>query len=526
MIEYTALAVLAMLAILVMGSYVVRSINAYFKSSEDTIDESYSEILLQSNRGVEGMNCRCDIFEEADHCGPHGEVNCQPYEIAVHYQCEPEGPACPKYWGCKYAREACCGDDGDCNDDDPDHPCPYGQRAYFTNCKNEPVAYYCDDDPECLKHCNPIDLPHNDGPEGNPDYTQWCMINDEPAGPRPPGLRQDTNVVYVTPGQCTGIMCEAECYPPFAPRSGSGRAKTNCTCPLPEVVVPGNSMCCHPDAIYDAQKDFCVYNISDFFTHNYPSSGTVWAFFSPRPNVSIDAMGARTRTKDTAGGKHPITELDFTSYIFFRNPPSILEWYFVGGNIQTGAPIHTCFNYSWNCIQWGPVVLKINYDFNSNILTWVEHDSNSWIEIPNSPNSGSANVPLNTWQVIHDQYTPGADANRNFPYPFNPPVLNISGNGSSLANLSNPEITGLINNLGGGYKTYAHDYGWMQIRVWVRIRGISTNYYEAEIFQQYGSCGEECGYSSVNVPLSIVFSEQAVRLSNPTLPDSFFADYP
>ena len=477
MIEYTALAVLAMLAILVMGSYVVRSINAYFKSSEDTIDESYSEILLQSNRGVEGMNCRCDIFEEADHCGPHGEVNCQPYEIAVHYQCEPEGPACPKYWGCKYAREACCGDDGDCNDDDPDHPCPYGQRAYFTNCKNEPVAYYCEEDASCRHHCNPIDLPHNDGDRPNPDYTQWCMIDGMPAGPRPRGLLEDTDVVYVDEGECTGIPCEAECLDPLVRRIGQSRSSgySICDCPFDEI-FKGTRLCCHKKSIYNETSDYCVYGEEILNHDNIPSDQIHEVHTLPvANNGSIGAIGYRTPRVSYNTGYPFYKRLHFSSYIYFRNPKDAplekLEWYYAGQMcehtmLQDPTPGDNVFDYD------EPQIIHFEYDLNTNMLTWSYHNPYPWSD------NGSAHVPWSSsYQVVL--------------------------------------LYRLVHQSG-------IDERWIQVQIDPPSR--RTNYYIVTTDVRYMTNYKDY-QAPFFLPFAVVFSEQAIRLNNPGLDENFYDDY-
>jgi Flp pilus assembly pilin Flp len=48
-IEYASIAILIILGILVIGPYVVRSVNAYFKTAEEQAHESFREEIQQAD---------------------------------------------------------------------------------------------------------------------------------------------------------------------------------------------------------------------------------------------------------------------------------------------------------------------------------------------------------------------------------------------------------------------------------------------------------------------------------------------
>lgn len=48
-LEYSAIAMLVIVGILAMGPYVVRSVNAYFKSAEEQAHASFREDIQQAN---------------------------------------------------------------------------------------------------------------------------------------------------------------------------------------------------------------------------------------------------------------------------------------------------------------------------------------------------------------------------------------------------------------------------------------------------------------------------------------------
>ncbi len=72
-----------------MGSYIIRSINAHFRSLDDGIKDSFSEELVQAPRqGFDIATCDCSGLHPTPTCG--GPL-CQPNERLFTQECEPPG---------------------------------------------------------------------------------------------------------------------------------------------------------------------------------------------------------------------------------------------------------------------------------------------------------------------------------------------------------------------------------------------------------------------------------------------------
>jgi len=235
-IETTALAVLAIIALLVMSSYVTRGINAYFKTGEDTIKDSFHETMLQSGQ-LAGPECTCDE-EVSDDCGVGP---CTSSQELVSFVCSP--PECPvpaSY--CRINRNKCCRESDDC----AAHGCGNGQRAFRTSCPDEtPATYECETDNDCLECCDTV-VP---GIIYNPNLAEYCDAeDDDPVCPL--SLKGDyaylanTGFTFVEDhvdgdpsagNGCTGAPCEIICKDPMKPIAGGAAAPRGaiCDCPFP-----------------------------------------------------------------------------------------------------------------------------------------------------------------------------------------------------------------------------------------------------------------------------------------------------
>ena len=80
-LEYVSMAVLVMLGVLVMGTYVTRSINAYFKNTDDAVEDSLLEEILPAHN-IYGPGCTCGIPIEGA-CGDP----CRPWEKQMTPNC-------------------------------------------------------------------------------------------------------------------------------------------------------------------------------------------------------------------------------------------------------------------------------------------------------------------------------------------------------------------------------------------------------------------------------------------------------
>ena len=221
-LETTALAVLAMTALLAMGTYAVRSINAYFKLSEDTVEDSQSETMLQAPWGDE-TPCFCDLPEE----GVCGEEPCNPWQKKFAYICNAECVNPPEFI-CVDARADCCeAQELGC----AESGCGNRERAWDISCDGEEPLIECRYDPECRFSCQPEELQY---------FAEWCKVNGSPVGPAPEELTGHLPVTYVEdgpPDACTGALCEVICKDPLVPLENG------------EVVERGSACDCPPDYI-------------------------------------------------------------------------------------------------------------------------------------------------------------------------------------------------------------------------------------------------------------------------------------
>ncbi len=88
-IEYATIATLVILGIVIMGPYVIRAINAHFRSLDDGIKDSFSEELVQAPRqGFDIATCNCPGLHSTPTCG--GSL-CKPNERLYTQECQPPG---------------------------------------------------------------------------------------------------------------------------------------------------------------------------------------------------------------------------------------------------------------------------------------------------------------------------------------------------------------------------------------------------------------------------------------------------
>ncbi len=264
-IESTTLGVLSIIALLVMSTYVTRSINAYFKTTEDTLKDSIAEDLLQSER-AESPECDCSN----EIVGECGGGDCDDSQELVSYTCTPEGCGHRPPW-CRTNRPRCCYEEGDCME----NGCPNGTKYIRTSCENEPLTYICDKDEECKICCNPQE------PMG-----PWCPMDGETNPACPSSLTAVKDVRYVGNDitDCGAYVpqevCDAVCTPPLIPAVAEGSELTyayGCACP------PGYHQTTNDDGeivcefIYDCQLRGISYYSSDQNSTCLTNYGTQYA---------------------------------------------------------------------------------------------------------------------------------------------------------------------------------------------------------------------------------------------------------
>lgn len=72
-IEYTLITALVMVGIFVMGPYLIRSVNSYFKFTEDSVEDSFREDIKQApTTGFSFPSCECDPPQ--GQCGTGGGI--------------------------------------------------------------------------------------------------------------------------------------------------------------------------------------------------------------------------------------------------------------------------------------------------------------------------------------------------------------------------------------------------------------------------------------------------------------------
>jgi len=219
-LEYLSIAVLVGLGVLIMGSYVVKAINAYFKTTDDTLEDSFLEEQLPHQNDL-GPGCVCaPSLNNGCAAG-----DCEAWQVEMVPQCNPPGCAGGPY--CVTDRETCCSPrDIGCRM----HGCLNGYMAVDVSCVGfEPPLYTCDFRAACKLECS----------QDKPDYfSQWCDLGGvEPAGYAPASMTTSHVTTYVYPGECDGITyCQAECSAPYMPQDKDA--------------IAGNEFCgCPPDTI-------------------------------------------------------------------------------------------------------------------------------------------------------------------------------------------------------------------------------------------------------------------------------------
>ncbi len=246
-LEYLTIITLVTVGILVMSPYVIRSINAYFKTGDDAVEDSFSEEFKQAPQtGVTLPGCDCPEWDEcvpnspgcritkgcgtSSPCGrreEHWQRVCTPTGCEVDlirfginlpmFECRPNTTDAGFQWCCEdwFFNMEC---QGGLQDPDgaggpllgkccsvnairaPGGRCPDGQvaRKRFCGEANFP-QYDCLQDPGCIFQC--------------------MGVLDEDADPCDPGWNRDLvssmAIKHVDPGGCTGRKCQAECHPGY-----------------------------------------------------------------------------------------------------------------------------------------------------------------------------------------------------------------------------------------------------------------------------------------------------------------------
>jgi hypothetical protein len=228
-------------AILVMGPYVIRAINAYFKTLEEDIQYSLTEPITQGPpTGYQFPTCSCPPALAFVGCG--NGAACPRREEIWGRTCDPIGCETQFYRGLimqecrdnpldRFPTAKCCEDPfytGNCGNNAVNVAgggCPQGEGEVGQRCGSDGGAvvvtdYWCDGirNEACIYSCvpegTPVDGPPGTPPPKDPD-SEWCDPDTvDPAWPNQIGLIADWTTVSVSSGGCTGRPCESECQPP------------------------------------------------------------------------------------------------------------------------------------------------------------------------------------------------------------------------------------------------------------------------------------------------------------------------
>jgi len=257
-LEYTVVLVLVMGAIIIMGPYVIRSWNANLKGWDDSVEDSFQDILITSPNPVDVPGCSC-LFEDAG-CGPNG--NCLKFERFRQYVCTPTGcglfqnPPCPCGAGSCESDSNCCYDEptGLCGPLATHVPggCPDGEMEWVRLCGVNggylpvPISYYCQPDPlNCDFNCV--------APIAPPPATRnaiTCPLYGV-------GLTGNTNNTLVA--ACSGLpgRCEMICDPSFNPPLFPNPTGTACVSCDPGKVFEGACPPVNPNDPVRCEKGSC-----------------------------------------------------------------------------------------------------------------------------------------------------------------------------------------------------------------------------------------------------------------------------
>jgi hypothetical protein len=164
MIEYTLIAVLVILGIVIMGPYVLRSVNAHFKLWDVSVKDSYTEHLAQAPvNAIPNIPTNCSCQRSKGSCGS-AVSRCGPNQREYDFNCIPQGcngavapPPCEIDPTCctTYSAQGCgtipCPAGGCALAPTSPPPaannCYFGQSIMATQCATLPIS--CSPNPSC-----------------------------------------------------------------------------------------------------------------------------------------------------------------------------------------------------------------------------------------------------------------------------------------------------------------------------------------------------------------------------------------
>ncbi len=194
-IEYCTMVALVMVGIVVLGPYVIRSVNAHFKMWEDTTEDAFLDPLSDRDpTGLPTPQCRCPFKPIG--CGLGGCKKTEMYwdKDCVPLDCELPEPKCE-------VENSCCEEEpGPCGVGCP----PPGEQQVKITCGNLPPRFECRSTLFCNQCTGFI-----------PDNSTSCPGDD---------VGVVGQVPWVPVDDCSppaGRKCEAECLPGYVVQAGA-----------------------------------------------------------------------------------------------------------------------------------------------------------------------------------------------------------------------------------------------------------------------------------------------------------------
>ncbi len=220
-IEYTLIASLVILGVIVMGPYVIRSINAHFKIWDDSVQDSLDDPMISpSPDKIPDVHTTCQCTELVNRgCGGKGRFErCGPDQTYWSNDCSPAG--CGFTTGkfkeeCRPAAQTCCNEflpTEECGTTPTDattrpaNNCYYGERIYRALCGDltriecHPDTTTTDGNKSCEAMCvgNPFTLDQK-------TVATFCTDDNK-------NLTRDTPTVLLQDSKlCSTAKCETYC---------------------------------------------------------------------------------------------------------------------------------------------------------------------------------------------------------------------------------------------------------------------------------------------------------------------------
>ena len=200
MIEYALIAVLVILGVVIMGPYVLRSVNAHFKLWDEGVQDSFTENITQapvSDVPDISINCVCPVSK--GNCGSSDAGSrCGENQREWDYNCTPQG--CNGAAGDSYCLDdlncctgwvdlcktpPCCGTvpcPGTGCSGAPTSPppaprnCYFGQKIQGQQCGSDTSIRCAPESPKCDPGCQGIIIPGNLPCPNNPPFNGTHLL--------------------------------------------------------------------------------------------------------------------------------------------------------------------------------------------------------------------------------------------------------------------------------------------------------------------------------------------------------------